>query len=387
MHDGSGQGSRVWDGAPWPPCPSLAGDHDVDVCVIGAGGSGLACAEALVEQGQRVIELDADAVASGAAGSNGGFLLAGLPSFHHDAVRGIGVERATAIYRLTIAEIERMARETPTLVRRCGSLRIADSAAEAEDCTTQFESMRASNLAVERYAGPEGHGLLIPTDGAFQPLARCRALASSLLARGGRIFERSPAVEIASGSVSTPDGRVTCQHVVVAVDGGLERLLPELEGRVRSARLQMLATAPATDVTIPRPVYIRWGFDYWQQLPDGRIAMGGARDLAGESEWTCDRSPTTDVQERLEATLRTRVETSAPVVHRWAATVGFTRDHMPVAGQLRPGVWALGGYSGTGNVLGALLGRAVAEAIVHGHSPTLAYFATGSLGISVARAC
>jgi gamma-glutamylputrescine oxidase len=52
--------------------------------------------------------------------------------------------------------------------------------------------------------------------------------------------------------------------VVVAVDGCLEDLMPELKGRVRTARLQMLATAPAPEVKFTLPVYRRYGYDYWQ---------------------------------------------------------------------------------------------------------------------------
>jgi len=49
------------------------------------------------------------------------------------------------------------------------------------------------------------------------------------------------------------------------------------------------------------------------------------------------------------------------VTHRWAATVGYTADGLPVLEQVRPGVWATGGYSGTGNLLGAVCGRAAAR--------------------------
>jgi glycine/D-amino acid oxidase-like deaminating enzyme len=163
--------------------------------------------------------------------------------------------------------------------------------------------------------------------------------------------------------------------VVVAVDGALERLLPELAPRVRSSRLQMLATTPAADVSLVRPVYSRWGRDYWQQLPDGRIALGGARDLGGSGEWTTDATPTATVQRALDRCLRERVGTRAAVTHRWAAIVGYTASGLPIAEEVRPGVWAVGGYSGTGNVLGALLGRAVAEEVVTGSSALLAPFA------------
>ena len=75
-------------------------------------------------------------------------------------------------------------------------------------------------------------------------------------------------------------------RVIVAVDGRLESLVPELAGTVRTARLQMLATAPTREIDIPCPVYARYGFDYYQQLPDGSVALGGGRDKAFDEEWT-----------------------------------------------------------------------------------------------------
>ncbi|HET7274236.1 MAG TPA: FAD-dependent oxidoreductase, partial [Longimicrobiaceae bacterium] len=68
----------VWDDARWEALPALHGDVEADVCVIGLGGSGLSCARELLDMGQRVVGLDARSVGGGAAGRNGGFLLAGL---------------------------------------------------------------------------------------------------------------------------------------------------------------------------------------------------------------------------------------------------------------------------------------------------------------------
>jgi glycine/D-amino acid oxidase-like deaminating enzyme len=221
--------------------------------------------------------------------------------------------------------------------------------------------MQADSLPGERYAGAEGRGLLIPGDGTFQPLARCRALAARGVADGALLFERSPVARIDASRVYTERGAVHARHVVVAVDGGLERLLPELATRVRTARLQMLATEPTTEIRLTRPVYARWGYDYWQQRPDGAIALGGARDVAGESEWTCNATPTPLVQEALERRLREGLGVQAPISHRWAASVGFTTNGLPVVAEVRAGVWAVGGYSGTGNVIGALLGRGIAR--------------------------
>jgi gamma-glutamylputrescine oxidase len=355
--------------------PKFDGDTETDVCVVGLGGSGLSCIHELLRLGQRVVGLDANSVGGGAAGRNGGFLLAGLSAFYHDAVAALGDARARRIYQLTLDEMDRIAEDAPHTVRRSGSLRLASSEAEERDCALQLAAMRADGLAVTPYAGPDGRGLLFPADGSFNPLARCRTLAQRAVELGATLHEQSRAVSLGNGEVRTSDGRVRCKHVIVAVDGHLELLLPELAGRVRTARLQMLGTNPAPDIDIPRPVYSRWGYDYWQQLPDGRIVIGGCRDRFVQDEWTTDTDPTSEVQQCIERVLRDTVGVTQQVRHRWAAAVSYSSGVLPVMEQVRQGVWAIGGYSGTGNVIGALYGRMVAQIAVTGKSDLLSALA------------
>ena len=355
------RGTPVWDVGPTPALPRLEADLDVDVCVVGLGGSGLACIGEFTRLGARVAGVDAASVGGGAAGRNGGFLLAGLALFYHDAVARYGRDAARTRYQLTLAELDRIEAEVPSLVKRSGSLRIAESAEERDDCERQLDAMRIDALPAERYEGPEGVGLVVHGDGTFQPLARCRVLATSVMSAGAQLFERSPVTSFGASTVVTERGRVRAKHIIVAVDGALDRLLPEVGARVRTARLQMLATEPTTEITLTRPVYARWGYDYWQQRPDGAIALGGGRDIGGESEWTANAMPTAIVQEALERRLRDRLGVHAPISHRWAASVGYTTDGLPVISEVRAGVWAVGGYCGTGNVIGSLLGRGIAR--------------------------
>jgi glycine/D-amino acid oxidase-like deaminating enzyme len=74
------------------------------------------------------------------------------------------------------------------------------------------------------------------------------------------------------------------------------------------------------------------------------------------------------VQAALTALLRGGLGIDAEITHRWAATVGYTGTGLPILEEVRSGVWAIGAYSGTGNVIGALCGRAVAELILRGRS-------------------
>ncbi len=352
----------VWDDRPWAGFPRLNGEVRADLCVVGLGGSGLAAAGEALRLGHSVVGLDAGVVAGQAAGRNGGFLLAGLAQPHHRAVAELGRSLAVGLYRLTLAELDRITTETPSAVRPTGSLRLADSEDEERDCRRQLEAMDEDGLQASWYQGQEGRGLLFPDDAAMQPLERCRQVATALSAAGAVLHELSAAVAIGPGQVTTPAGAVSCRAVVVAVDGGLERLVPRLAGEVRTARLQMLATAPTTEVTIPRPVYARWGYDYWQQLANGQIALGGQRDRFAQTEWTFDTRPTPEVQAALDTVLRDRLGVRhAPVTSRWAASVGYSTGPLPVCRQIDQSVWAVGGYSGTGNVLGSLYGRAAAR--------------------------
>ncbi len=374
---GAGGGTVTGSGPVWavgvPPLelPALDRTVDADVCVIGLGGSGLSCIGELHALGASVVGIDALTVGGGAAGRNGGFLLAGIASFHHEASDSHGRDRATRAWRLTLNELERIATETPEAVRRTGTLRIAIDDEEMTDCEAQLAAMTGDGLPVERYQGWEGRGLLFPRDASFQPLLRCRQLALRAIENGAALYERTPSLAITDDGVTTPGGRVRAAITIVAVDGGLDRALPELGGRVRTVRLQMVGTAPATDVHYERPVYSRYGLDYWQQLADGRIALGGFRDVGGDDEWTHDSKPSEAVQRALESCLRERVRTRAPITHRWAASVSYTTDGLPVVEQVRKGVWATGAYNGTGNVVGALCGRAVAQLAVSGRTELL----------------
>lgn len=354
----------AWNDTPWAALESLHESVQCDVCVVGLGGSGLQAVAQLLAHGMNVVGIDAGMVGSGAAGSNGGFILGGIAAFHHDAVAALGQSLATQLYHETLHEITLLATQEPTF-RQTGSIRIATDADEYADCATQYQRMRADGIAVEWYQGNEGRGLYFPHDGVFQPLARVRRMAQATLVAGARLYERTPATLITPGIVCANGYQIHCTHIVVAVDGKLEQLLPKLAQHVRTTRLQMIATAPDYTRQIPHPVYYRYGYDYWQQLPDARIVIGGSRDRYADHEWGFDANPTPAVQQSIEDTLRTVVGSNAPITHRWGASVAYrTDDIRPIVAQIDQNVWVCGAYNGTGNVVGTRCARHIATAIV-----------------------
>jgi glycine/D-amino acid oxidase-like deaminating enzyme len=373
-----------WDDAvaEWAGLPALAGDTSADSCVVGLGGSGLAAVESLLERGLSVIGVDAGRVAAGAAGRNGGFLLGGAELALHHAVERWGTA-AVELYRATLAELDRLAELLgPDVVRRVGSIRLAglpgeprsaeeaaDRACELADCQMQIAALRRHDIAVEEYAGPLGRGLFLPDDAATNPAVRATRLAS-LLRRRAALHEHTRVSHIEPKRVVTERGTVTADVVIVAVDGKLDVLVPELADRVRTARLQMLATTPIHDADrLPCPVYGRWGYDYAQQLPDGRLFVGGGRDHFADAEWTTDSEPSEPVQAYIETVAERMAGEPVRVTERWAASVGFTPDDRPLCTTVTDGVVAIGGYNGTGNLVGPVAARAAVALALDGTAP------------------
>ncbi|HEV2590537.1 MAG TPA: FAD-binding oxidoreductase, partial [Gaiellaceae bacterium] len=146
--------------------------------------------------------------------------------------------------------------------------------------------------------------------------------------------------------------------------------LPELSAHVVPTRGQVLVTAPLDELRYPHPHYARGGYDYWQQLPDGRIVIGGQRDASFDTENTDVEETTEVIQGHLDGLVEQLVGRRPRVEKRWAGIWGTTPDLMPLVGRVpgRDDVWVAGGYSGHGNVPGFALGDLVARAIL-GESP------------------
>jgi gamma-glutamylputrescine oxidase len=160
-------------------------------------------------------------------------------------------------------------------------------------------------------------------------------------------------------------GTVRARHVIVAADGALPRLVPSYDGRVRARRLHMIATAPLPEGIVEQLVYARWGYEYFQQRPDGRVLAGGFGDLDGDASYTDSGEGDPRIWDRIERWLREDIGVVAPVTHRWTGTVGYSEGRRPFVGPVAgcAGLWVAGGYSGTGNVPGFLAGQEVADMI------------------------
>lgn len=361
-----------WLETPAPPIASATAGK-VDVAVIGAGITGCSCALALTRSGLSVRVHDARRIAGGASGRNGGFALRGGAARYDVARETYGAETAKELWRRTEAALAGLESLAGDAFRRTGSLRLAADDQERADIRSEYEALDEDGFAVEwheqlRHLRPEFRGAMFhPTDGSLQPARFVYTLAEQAAQAGVQFREH---VRITSLD------ELAAEQIVIATDGSGRGLLPELDDALWPARGQVIATAPLEERLFECPHYARQGFDYWQQLPDGRIVLGGFRDFSILTEMTDDETTTEPIQSALEAFLVELLGYAPEVTHRWAGIFGLTQDLLPLVGPIpaREGTWVAAGYSGHGNVLGFLSGGLVADAILGHEDPLLELF-------------
>ena len=371
--------TSYWLQEPREELPQRRFHGRAEVAVIGGGVTGCSCALTLAERGVRVRLHEAREIAGGASGRNGGFALRGATPPYDEARRLLGVEQGRRVMELTERSLDRLEQLAGDAFRRVGSLRLAHGDVERDALQREHDALREDGFAVEwvddleppldrLYVGAIHH----PPDGALQPARWVRRLAAAAAAAGADLRERE----------QVRPGELDADVVVVAVDGSTAALLPELADRVTATRGQVLVTEPLAERRYARPHYARQGFDYWHQLPDGRIVIGGSRDASPETESTAVEETTELVQARIESLLERLVGFRPQVTNRWAGIWGTTPDLEPLVGPVpgRAGVWVAGGYSGHGNVLGLACGDLVARAILGEQSPELAPFDPARFG-------
>ncbi|MGZ8782041.1 MAG: NAD(P)/FAD-dependent oxidoreductase [Gaiellaceae bacterium] len=363
-------GDSYWLSEPAPVLASRPLDGPPDVEIVGGGITGLSAALTLAGSGKRVRLHEAREIASGASGRNGGFALRGGAMAYDSARAWLGAEGAAGYWRLTEDYVDRMGELAGDAFRRTGSLRLAGDD-ERDELRAEHDALREDGFAAEwrdelpePLAGRFPGALFHPDDAVLQPARLVRRLAQAAAEAGVEIREHDRV-----GDLDELDAKT----ILVATDGYPSGLLGELEGLIIPTRGQMIATEPLPERLFGMPHYGRHGYDYWHQNEEGRLIVGGFRDADMDSEFTATEATTERIQGALDAFVEALLGRMPAVTHRWSGVFGLVPDLMPVVGRhpSRDGLWAAGGYSGHGNVLGLMCGDLVAKAIVGDPHPLL----------------
>ncbi len=366
---------------PAPALPALAGEVEADLVVVGAGGTGLSAALHAAERGLKVVVLEGGKVGWGASGRNGGQMIPGLRKGAVELVAAYGVERARALFDLSLEArslvLERIARhaiacDLKTTGHLLGAVKPAHARAlEAEvRCLNEVMAYPQAGWlsaaeARDEVAAPYHGGLLDGGGGHLHPLNYTLGLAEAARAAGVTIYEHSAAIGLSRQGgvrVTTAKGAVRARQAVLAGDALLHGLAPRVTSRIMPVANYVVATeplGPEAKVLIPRDVAVsdsRFVVDYYRLTAEGRLLFGGGERY------------TPDPPHDIAAFVRPFLEGVFPqlrgrkIDHAWGGLVSVTQTRLPHVG--RDGeVYFAHGYSGLGVLLSTLAGKLLVEAM------------------------
>jgi gamma-glutamylputrescine oxidase len=360
--------------------PALRGTVEADIAIIGGGLTGVGAAYGLRDSGASVVLLEDRTLASGASGRNAGFVLAGPAMLFGQACDLVGFEEACALWRLTVENNRLMASLVDEYAIDCeyvrrGSMSLAISDDEMGLLIATSNRMveagfNASIVTRDDLPRPFDRlyvgGMYYPGNGEINPGAFVRGVARAV-SQTLQIFERSRVLEIRSGNphvLLTPDGEVRARVVIVATNAYTTRLVPAAP--IVPTRGQVAATQPLNRAVVPFPMYANHGYQYWRQTSDGRLVVGGWRDLDIPTEVGMDERLHDEIQGSLEGFCHEIGGKDATIEHRWAGIMGFTPDALPLVGEVpdEESIYIAAGYSGHGVSMAFICGMDVGRMAV-----------------------
>ena len=361
-----------------PERPQLEEDVQADVAIVGAGYTGLSAALHCAEKGLDVVVIDAHRVGFGASGRNGGQAGSAWNKDQMWLEKRVGREAAHALWNLTM-EAKMLTRElvaahAPEARFKPGILHGVWSDSErrelhaysdwlAENYGFETEKLSAEAARDTCRSAVYCGGVLDMDAGHLHPLRYALGLARGAEAAGARIFERTEATAVDDSVVVTPKGRIRAAHIVIAGNGYLPDLLPDISERVMPINSFIAATEPLgdrADEVLTRDIAVaddRFVVNYFRLSEDKRLLFGGRE------------SYTLGFPTDILTALRKRMLHLFPqlegvkIDYHWGGTLGITMTRLPMLRRIGKSTITVGGFSGHGVAITGLTGKIIAEAI------------------------
>jgi gamma-glutamylputrescine oxidase len=361
--------------------PTLQGDQSADICIVGAGFTGISTALHLAERGYKVCVVEANRVGWGASGRNGGQIIGGIAGEKNIAKHhGRDIEELFGELRWAGHEIirERVRKYNIQCDLKWGYLDVAIKKRHLRDFEHDYARLRAANFPHEvRMLSADETADLIGTDayigallnrgnGHVHPLNLCIGEAAAAASLGVAIYEQSPVTQIRKGGkprVLTEQGSVTADAVVLA-GNAYHHLDPKLRGIMFPVNSFIVATEPLADdvvrainredLAVCDPNFV---LEYFRLSADKRLLFGGRFNYFGDDAEYIQKRHRRKMSRLYPQLANARID------YAWGGTIGVPINRVPLLGRLSQGVFYCQGYSGHGVNVTHLAGRILADAI------------------------
>ncbi len=360
----------------------------VDVVIIGGGVIGCGAAYLLSRRNLKVTLLEANRVGGGASGRNAGFVMRGIQTYYNSAVKVYGRANAKFVYEFAqdnLKQLKAFADEHGNYLdyEDCGSYLLASSLDELEDLSQSAELMVADGFELtflkEDPIDRDFYGAIFnPCDAAVHPYKLVKAL---IAASKATVFENEPVIRLEADSASntvhvrTAHRIIEAERVLLATNAYAPFLNSWFQDKMKAVRGQILVTQPLKKQILTSICYANYGFEYFRQLKDRRLLLGGCRQLLVDEEIGYADIVTKPVQQALGNYLKDRFPDVAgvPIDYRFSGVMAFTNDGLPIVGELSkvPGVFFCVACNGHGLGFGLNMSRVLVEMAMEGCNPGL----------------
>ena len=362
---------------------TLQGEVHSDVCIIGAGYTGLSAALHLAQKGYSVSIIEAKKVGWGASGRNGGQVSMDHNMDHSELVKKVGVDGANALWDMSVESVDLVKDLIKVHAIDCdlkpGVLHVAakrghnqhmlDSVKYKKEVLNYDAIRHVSEEEVQAMLGTDKYfaGELLTDAAHLHPLNYALGLAAACVKAGVTIYEDSRVTDYNGGSdakVQTQLGVVKAKYVLLACNGYLDKLEPKIAKKIMPINCFVLATEPLSeelcrkinrdDVAVADS---RSVINYFRLSADNRLLWGGGENYSNKFPNDIGGFVKKYLLQYYPELKEVKID------HGWGGTLAITMNRMPYFDRLEENVFVAQGYSGHGVALATLGGKLMAEAL------------------------